>query len=225
MVAPADKPAADAAPAPRRRGRRRLEDGPALDRERLIQALLTITETEGLQAVNMRRVARDLGVSTRLIYHHVADKDEMIDLLADHILGRHLPDLSSGDWETRLRRIADASRAALARHPGLAAELLSRSTRRVDQPNALWVRRELRRALADAGLDEALVDMAYVQFSVIVLGSLVLLEGLQGEGSESAVPASRAQTSIDLGLDLLMFGIRRIAGGGRAAVPADISNP
>src|SRR3546814_1631608 len=41
--------------------------------------------TEGVEALNMRRVARELGVSARLLYHHVRNKDEMVELLADEI--------------------------------------------------------------------------------------------------------------------------------------------
>jgi AcrR family transcriptional regulator len=93
-------------PPPRKRGRRRLDEGPALDRDRLIATLLTIVEREGLAAINMRRVARDLDVSPRLIYHHIRDKETMLVTLFDQILARHMPKLDGLDWQETLRAVA-----------------------------------------------------------------------------------------------------------------------
>ena len=47
--------------------RRRLDEGPALDRTRLVGALMKIARSEGVAAINMRRVAKELGVSARLL--------------------------------------------------------------------------------------------------------------------------------------------------------------
>ena len=50
-------------------------------RDRIIDAALQIMDDEGLDAVSMRRVGRELGVEAMSLYHHVRDKD---DLLARH---------------------------------------------------------------------------------------------------------------------------------------------
>src|SRR3546814_19227407 len=49
-----------------RRGRRRLDEGPAIDRPRLTATVIELARTEGAEARHMRRVARAFGVSTPL---------------------------------------------------------------------------------------------------------------------------------------------------------------
>jgi AcrR family transcriptional regulator len=205
MAIPAEVPAA------RRRGRRRLDEGPALDREKIVAVLVAIAHAEGLDAINMRRVAADLGVSPRLLYHHVRDKDEMIDILSDAIVARNLPDLSPRNWETRLCNIIRAVRAAFADFPGVPAAVLAHAASTLKQPNALKVREGVLQALHDAGLSPENVEIAYVQFSVTLLGSLVLTENLDAEEGHLAIDRARVERGVDLGLELLMYGIRRLA--------------
>jgi TetR/AcrR family tetracycline transcriptional repressor len=195
---------------PRRRGRRRLDEGPALDRDRLITALLTIAEREGLAAINMRRVASDLGVSPRLIYHHVRDKEEMLVTLFDEILGRHRPDFAGLAWEETLRAVTATARQAYSRYPGVAAAILARAVNADVQPHAAVVRQAVRGALADAGLAPNQVDAVFVQFSVITLGNLVLLENLDRTDKELAITRDHIEESIETGLDLLISVIRRL---------------
>ena len=45
-------------------------------------ATLAIIETEGLEAVSLRAIARQLGVSEAAPYHHFSSKDELLALLA-----------------------------------------------------------------------------------------------------------------------------------------------
>ena len=49
-----------------------------LTRERITQAALHIMDTEGLEAVSMRRVAREVGVEAMSLYNHVHDKDDLL---------------------------------------------------------------------------------------------------------------------------------------------------
>lgn len=187
-----------------------MDEGPALDRDRLVTALLTIAEREGLAAINMRRVASDLGVSPRLIYHHVRDKEEMLVTLFDEILARHMPRLDGQGWEETLRAVTAAARQAYSRYPGVAAAILARSVNARIQPHAAIVRDAVLRALRAAGLGPHQVDAVYVQFSVITLGNLVLLENLDHSAQELAVTREHIEESIKTGLDLLISVIRRL---------------
>lgn len=166
----------------------------------------------------MRRVARELGVSARLLYHHVRNKDEMVELLADEITGLAMPDLEHDDWEQRLRSVVTNARRAYQQFRGIPAIILSRSLRTPTGPNAMCVRRGVLKAMRDAGLTEEQADIAFVQFSVIVLGNMVLHENLNDDGEGVAIDPERIEQGIDLGLDLLLYGIRRLASG-QAVLP------
>jgi len=187
-----------------------LDEGPALDRDRLVTALLTIAEREGLAAINMRRVASDLGVSPRLIYHHVRDKEEMLVTLFDEILARHMPELAVLSWEETLRAVAATARKAYSRYPGVAAAILARAVNAHVQPHAAIVRGAVMAALKEAGLGAHQVDAAFVQFSVVTLGNLVLLENLDRSDKELAITREHIEESIESGLSLLISVIRRL---------------
>jgi AcrR family transcriptional regulator len=85
----------------------------ALSLERIIRAGITVADTEGLQAVSMARVAREVGASTMSLYRYVASKDEMLTLMVDAGLG--LPPAQSEfgpDWRSGLTRWAVLIREA-----------------------------------------------------------------------------------------------------------------
>ncbi len=68
-------------------GRAGRADKPQLSREAIIAAALRIVDSEGLDAVSMRRVAQEFGTGAASLYAYVANKDELLDLLFDQIMG------------------------------------------------------------------------------------------------------------------------------------------
>jgi DNA-binding transcriptional regulator YhcF (GntR family) len=64
-------------PRPRSSGRARDAEA-ALSRERMVAAAITVADTEGLDALSMRRVAVELNVATMSLYRHVRDKDDLL---------------------------------------------------------------------------------------------------------------------------------------------------
>lgn len=77
-------------------------------RQDIAEAAIAVADAEGLEALSMRRIARELGLGTMSLYHYVAGKDELLDLMADAIMGNQLvddADLQQG-WRHALRAIA-----------------------------------------------------------------------------------------------------------------------
>ena len=50
-----------------------------LTRDRIIEAALRVMDAEGLEAVTMRRIGRELGVEAMSLYNHVEDKDDILE--------------------------------------------------------------------------------------------------------------------------------------------------
>ena len=50
-----------------------------LDRERLLRSAMAIADAEGNSALTIRSLANELGVKPMAIYHHVANKEEILD--------------------------------------------------------------------------------------------------------------------------------------------------
>jgi AcrR family transcriptional regulator len=88
-------------------------------REQIAEAALSIADTEGFDAVSMRRVASELGAGTMTLYHYVRTKDELVALMDNAIMGELLiPDGEMpADWREALTLIARRTRDAFARHP------------------------------------------------------------------------------------------------------------
>ena len=57
-----------------------------LSRERITQAALELLSGYGLADVSMRRVASSLGVAPGALYWHIANKQELLASLAEHIV-------------------------------------------------------------------------------------------------------------------------------------------
>ena len=95
--------------------------------------------------VSTRRLAAELGVRGPSLYNHFATKDEILDAVADAIVGagRHVMLRPTHDWREALRRWARSYRAALLAHPNIVPFLAQGPGRR---PAALrHGRRGLRR--------------------------------------------------------------------------------
>lgn len=89
---------------------------PSLTLDRVVEAGVRVASIEGLAAVSMARVARELGASTMSLYRYVAAKDELLLLMVDAALGPPpAPDRDEG-WREGLTRWTWGYHERLARH-------------------------------------------------------------------------------------------------------------
>jgi AcrR family transcriptional regulator len=103
-------------------------DRTPLNRDRLLQGAVAVVDDGGLSALTMRALAEELGVKPMALYHHVANKEEILDGIIDIVFGEiELPE-PGGDWRDAMRRRASSARAVLRRHPWAIALMESRST-------------------------------------------------------------------------------------------------
>jgi AcrR family transcriptional regulator len=91
-----------------------------LTRSIIVEAALELTDTAGLDAVTMPNVARHLGVGTMSLYRHVGDKGDLIDAVAERVMGQiGVPDGADDDWEGRVVGYLRALRETATIHPAL----------------------------------------------------------------------------------------------------------
>jgi AcrR family transcriptional regulator len=81
-------------------------------------AAVEIADSEGFEAVSMRRVAERLGAGTMTLYHYVRNKDELVTLMSDAVMADVVvPEGElSDDWRTAVTQIATRTRGAFAAH-------------------------------------------------------------------------------------------------------------
>ncbi|MGY0541518.1 TetR/AcrR family transcriptional regulator [Nocardioides sp. YJ-D4] len=115
-------------PEPRRETRRgRPPKGASqLTRAAIVTAALKVIDVEGIDSVSMRSVARILGVDAKSLYNHIADKDDLLDAVAEHLLGSMRLPIATGDLRVDLLAIAQAFRDRALAHPQAAPLVLTR---------------------------------------------------------------------------------------------------
>lgn len=99
-----------------------------LSTERVLLKALAIADSEGIDALSMRKLGRELDAGAMSLYHHVSNKEELLDGMVDLVFAEiHLPE-SGGDWKEAMRARAVSAREVLARHPWATTLLDSRTT-------------------------------------------------------------------------------------------------
>lgn len=91
---------------------------PGLTLDRIVAAAIAVADAEGLEALSMSRVAKEIGSSAMSLYRYVAAKDELLALMVDEGYGEP-PEPTMGDWRQGLSRWAWAEFGALCARPWL----------------------------------------------------------------------------------------------------------
>jgi TetR/AcrR family transcriptional regulator, tetracycline repressor protein len=79
---------------------------PALTREHIVATAARLLEREGYEALTMRSLARELGIQAASLYWHVADREELEDLIFEALLADLELVVVGGDWREDLRSLA-----------------------------------------------------------------------------------------------------------------------
>lgn len=102
----------------------------ALTRERIIEVALRISDAEpDLDRLTVRRLAAELNIGTMTLYGYFRSRDEILDGMADHALGRmRLPAEPDTSPAEALRTVGYAFLAMMRDHPAVARLLATRVT-------------------------------------------------------------------------------------------------
>lgn len=94
---------------------------PAYSRAQITEAAIRIADADGLEAASMRRIAADLGTGAMSLYRYVPSRDDLLDLMEDHVLlETEIPGRPTGGWRADLTLLAERLRAVYRRHGWLA---------------------------------------------------------------------------------------------------------
>ena len=125
---------------------------PAHTRADIARAALEIADSEGFDAVSMRKVAQRLGAGTMTLYHYVRNKDELITLMSDAVMAEVVvPEGElSDDWREAMTQIANRSHDAFSAHHWVFQRM---SDDGVPGPNGMRHFEQSLGAVAGLGLD------------------------------------------------------------------------
>lgn len=138
--------------------RQTTKDRPPMSRERVLRAAVDLADRDGLEALTMRRLARAVGVEVMTLYYYVANKDEVLDGIADLVALEIDVAMGGDDWKAVARRRAIATHEVLARHRWASLLWVSRD---VAGPGRLGYMDAGLRIFREAGFSPDLTEHAF----------------------------------------------------------------
>jgi AcrR family transcriptional regulator len=146
-----------------------------LTKDQVFRAAVRVADEGGIAALTMRKLAQELGVEAMSLYHHVADKDEVLAGMADVVVSEisaRVADIGAppggadGNWKTAVRHTILAAREVLLGHPWAPSVIESRTTM---SPTVMRYYDSLMRLLREGGL-----SVSQVHHAMHALGSRAL---------------------------------------------------
>lgn len=157
----------------------------------LVDAALVVIDADGFDALSLRAVARELGVTSMAIYTYVASRQELYRLVVDRLISAKLADFVWPDeWHGALRAFADNLSDLIEAHPALIDAFAAGQMR---TEIAMSVADHMLQRLLDGGLPIRQAGVAYAAMHAVVLGHAVLREA-----GKTAMPATAPDGAFDL---------------------------
>jgi AcrR family transcriptional regulator len=172
----------------RRRPKPAARDKRPLTRELIVDAALALLERDGLQGLSMRRLAQELGSGAASLYWHVGDKEELLSLLLDRIVGETpVPEPDPENWQGTVKELARGVRRHLSQRRDAAQLSLGRVPA---GPNALPILERNLAVLAASKLPPQVIAYAADMFALYV-GAFAYEESLhvQSQGTPEQIGA------------------------------------
>ncbi|MCC3776463.1 TetR/AcrR family transcriptional regulator [Streptomyces sp. UNOB3_S3] len=159
-----------------------------LSRDVIVRTGLEILDRDGLDALTMRRVAKELDTGPASLYVYVANRDDLMNAMLDEALGQ-VRLAWEGAWREQLRALATDAVEAMSRHEGLAAVALGQIP---TGDNALLVLDRVLALLKQGGLDDTTaawaVDLLWLHIAAAATEQSAY--NTKGAGEETTVSAA-----------------------------------
>jgi AcrR family transcriptional regulator len=97
-----------------------------LTKATVVEKALALADADGPEALTIRRLADQLGVTPMAIYWHFKNKDELFAALADHVMSEVVPTVEpDAAWHEQLRSMVSALIRVIRQHPSGPAVLFT----------------------------------------------------------------------------------------------------
>ncbi|MEV8516333.1 TetR/AcrR family transcriptional regulator [Dactylosporangium sp. NPDC051484] len=175
---------------PRGRG-----EQPTLSREQIVRAAIELLDSEGPAGLSMRRLGTRLGSGATSVYWHVANKDELLELAVDEVMGEvYVPEVGDTGWRVGASVLAMGMRAMLLRHPWVIGLLGMRPNL---GPNAMRIGDRTVALLAAAGFSGMALSHAGSLLTSLAIGSATTVAAVTNSTRQSGLSVSEAARQLE----------------------------
>jgi AcrR family transcriptional regulator len=165
----------------------------SLSRERVLDAAMTVADEGGLDALTIRSLAQHLRVAPMAIYHHVANKEAILDGIVDRVFGEMDYPSAEGGWRAAMERRCASARQVLRRHPWAIPLLQSR---RAPGPATLRHLDAVIGCLRRAGFSVRMTAHAYAMIDSYVYGFALSEASLPINGPETVAEVATSMREL-----------------------------
>ena len=176
----------------------------ALTRERILNAAIALVDRDGLDGLNMRRLATELGVGTMSLYHHVPDKEALLTGIAEVVMADLERPPDSADWLEAAPILAHSFRRIALAHPGVFPLLLGRKT----PPAVMAAAIAIGSGLRQRGFDDATATLIF-RIIVRFLVGWCMVETVGGPSGNRGrvIDRDEADRQFSFALDVVLSGL------------------
>lgn len=154
-----------------------------LTRERVIERAVGLADQQGIQSLTMRNLADSLDVKPMSLYHHVANKEELLDGMVDAVFSEIDSPPMHIDWREAMKVRARSARIVLSRHPWALGLM---DTRTQPGPATLGHHESVVAALRRGGFSITLTAHAYSLLDSYIYGFVLQELSLPFHGTDEA---------------------------------------
>jgi AcrR family transcriptional regulator len=201
----------------------------------VLRAAIALADKGGIESLSMRKLGQELGVEAMSLYHHVANKDDLLDGIVDVVTSEIEVPSQGTDWKEAIRRTAISSHDVFVRHRWACSLMMRRA--RVSHDRMQWMEAVLR-TFREAGFSADMTHHAYHALDSHITGFTLwqvsmpfetkeelvdLAEGFLQEipadeypyviehAEQHIAPSSpNGKSEFEFGLDLIIDGLERL---------------
>jgi AcrR family transcriptional regulator len=154
-----------------------------LSRQRVLGAAVALADRGGVGSLSMRKLAQELGVEAMSLYHHVEDKEDLLDGICEHVMAKFDFPEPVDDWTENCRRGARAWRRILQAHPAV-MRLFAEQRGPIRSIDSMRPMEFALRILRDSGLSDRDTAQAFHAFGGYIQGFVMMELGSIAGGSD-----------------------------------------
>lgn len=152
-----------------------------LNASRVLDGAMVLADEIGIEAFTIRKLADALDTKPMTIYHHIPNKEAIIDGMVDRVFAEIDRPPTELDWRTAMRQRCVSVREVLARHPWAVPLMESRTN---PGPELLGHHDSVLGCLRQAGFSMAMIGHAYALLDNYVYGFALQEASLPATGGE-----------------------------------------